>query len=485
MSDEMIARLRDGKLARRGLLSDARIARAAEVLAQIDAQGTQTVRVLFSDQHGLLRGKTVTARVLPSVFENGLSVPSTLLLKDTANRTAFDIWQGDLTLDGTPLAGSADVLLVPDPDAFTPLPYAPHSASLICDLAFTDGTPVRVAPRQVLAAAIARLADAGYQAIMGLEVEFQVFAVTQDGLDHADATMPPAPIQTRNLTQGWSYLSATRYGQAEPLLDTIRQHAEAMGLAPRSMEIEMGPSQFEFTFDASDPLTQADRFVLFRTMVKEVCQSQGLHASFLAKPRVANAAASGWHIHQSLLKDGRNVFMPDADGHLTDTASAWVAGLLDHAEASCLLTNPSVNSYKRFSDFQLAPSRIQWGTDNRGAMLRALLMAGDNASRIENRVADTTANPYYALAAQILGGLDGITRGLAAPPPTATPYGTDNRRLPQSLGDAITAFEASTLFDRTIGPGLKPYLAHLKRAEWTRYLAAVSEWEQAEYFNLY
>ena len=247
----------------------------------------------------------------------------------------------------------------------------------------------------------------------------------------------------------------------------------------------MGPSQFEFTFAPSDPQTQADRFVLFRTMVKEVCRTKGLHASFMAKPALPNAAANGWHMHQSLQDlEGNPVFVPDDNGAVTPEAGAWIAGLLQHANACCLMTNPTVNSYKRFTPFQLAPNQIQWGRDNRGAMVRALLSPGDAASRIENRVADTSANPHFALAAQILAGLDGLTRKLTPPAPTETPYeGAD--RLPISLLAAIEAFEASTLFAPVLGDGFQSYLSKLKRAEWDRYLMTVSDWESREYFGLF
>ena len=153
--------------------------------------------------------------------------------------------------------------------------------------------------------------------------------------------------------------------------------------------------------------------------------------------------------------------------------------------APCSVTTPTINGYKRFSEFQLAPNRITWGTDNRGAMIRALLYPGDPASRIENRVADTTANPYFAFAAQILGGLSGITDGKQAPPPTTTPYAQSASQLPNSLIAAIECFEASPLFKATLGQEFVEYLTHIKRAEWHRYLMTVSDWEQVEYFNLF
>ena len=475
-----------GGLAKLGRWDNETAKRAQNVVDQVEAKNIETVRLVFADQHGILRGKTITARMLASAFASGINVPSTLLLKDTSHRTVFEVWNGTGAGVDTLVGGASDVLLVPDPTCFYPLPWSPQSAILMCDVIDRSGSDISFASRTVLAKAEAQLHEAGYDAVFGLEVEFQIFQKTDDGLAHNQASMPPAPFGTRNLTQGWQYLTDTRYSEAEDILDTLRRHAEAMGLSPRTVEVEMGPSQFEFTFDPSGPMIQADRFVLFRTMVKEVCAQRGLHATFMAKPKLANAAANGWHIHQSLLdiKTGKNVFMPKDTG-LTPQASGWIAGLLEHAAASCLLTTPTVNGYKRFTEFQLAPNRITWGTDNRGAMIRALMYPDDTASRIENRVADTTANPYYAFASQILGGLSGITGAKTAPEPSQTPYADTAAQLPDNLSSAIDAFEASQLFKDTLGDGFVQYLAHIKRAEWRRYLMTVSEWEQAEYFNLF
>lgn len=457
--------------------------RRADVLAEIEAKSIETVRVNCVDQHGILRGKTIVASALRSAFETGIGMPSTLFLKDTSHRTVFPVWAEGTEVSGLPLGGAGDVILKPDANRFFPLPWSLQSAMILSDVGLRSGDAVPFSSTAILRKAVSALAKAGYRATFGLEVEFQVFRLADPSLDHAQATMPPAPVKTQNLTQGHQYLTETRYGEAEELLDHLRRMAEGLGLEPRSMEIEMGPSQFEFTFAPSDPETQADRFVLFRTMVKEVCRAKGLHATFMAKPNLPNAAANGWHIHQSLSDlDGRNVFSA-AEGATSPEASAWIAGLLKHAAACCLMTNPTVNSYKRFTPFQLAPNQIQWGRDNRGAMLRALF-SDDPASRVENRVADTTANPHFAFAAQIAAGLDGLTSNLAAPAPTETPY-DGAQRLPQSLLAAIDAFGSSDLIKTQFGEGFQTYLSTLKRAEWDRYLMTVSDWEQQEYFGLF
>ncbi|QBF33008.1 glutamine synthetase family protein [Thalassococcus sp. S3] len=476
-----------GALAARGLLCEEASQGADELLARLASSQTETVRVVFPDQHGILRGKTLVASALRSAFTTGLAVPGTLLLKDTSHRTAFDVWSTDAEAATGPLRGASDVLLIPDPATFRPLPWSPRSAWLLCDVVHRDGTPIPFASRTVLARAERALADAGYAALMGLEIEFHIFSITDPNRSHAATTMPGQPPVTQALTHGYQFLTEDRYADAEEILDTLRQHAQGLGLPIRSIEIEMGPSQFEVTFDPAPPMAHADAMVMFRSMVKQVCAARGLHATFMAKPVVSNACASGWHLHQSLrdLRDGSNVFTPKRERKLTQEAGGWIAGLLARAGESCLLTGPTVTSYKRYGAYQLAPNAVHWGWDNRGAMLRALMAPGDPASRIENRVADPSANPHFAFATQLLSGLSGIHAGLTAPEPALAPYDAAAPALPSDLGAAITAFQGSDLYRTSLGDAFVDYLSQLKSAEWRRYLNHLSEWEQAEYFSLF
>jgi len=487
MSSPDAEKIKTGALASAGLYTQNAIDKACELLAEFNAQSVETVRLVFVDQHGILRGKTVVTDALASAFISGIGMPSTLLLKDTAHKTVFPVWSDNVSIGELTLQGASDVLAVPNPETATRVPWSPHSRMILCDVVDRNKAPVTFSSRNVLQRALNLLDTQGYTAVMGLEAEFQVFERLDDGCSHEQSTMPPASIKTGNVTQGWQYLTETRYGEAEPLLDALRRAAQEMELGLRTVEIEMGPSQFEFTFEPSDPMTQADRYVMFRTMVKEVCYQRGMHASFMAKPKLPNAAANGWHIHQSLLhaNNGKNALMPSKQGELTTEASGWIGGLLQHAASCCLLTTPTVNGYKRYEPFQLAPNRVAWGYDNRGAMVRALLYPNDQASRIENRVADSTVNPHFALAAQITSGLDGIKHSTVPPAATASPYAENPQRLPQSLIEAVNAFDSSTLFRDSHGSAFVDYLTHIKRSEWERYLMTVSEWEQDEYFNLY
>lgn len=479
-------KLHKGSLAQRGLLDKSKLQAASELLAQVATTELETVRVVFADQHGVLRGKTIVASSLASVFEQGLAAPSTLLLKDTAHKTVFPVWSANPGIEGG-MGGAGDILLVPDPATFRVLPWSPHSAWLFCDPYFKSGDSIPFAPRGVLQKAITRLSDCGYRMMTGLEVEFHVLKTLDPRLDPAGSTMPGQPPVTQYLAQGYQFLTETRYNELEPVADILRRHCQSLQLPIRSMEIEMGPSQLEFTFDPADPLTHADNMMMFRTMVKEVCASQGLHATFMCKPDIENIAASGWHLHQSVLDrtSGENLMVPTTDTQLSEVASGWIAGLLEHAADCCLLTTPTVNGYKRYRPHQLAPDRIQWGRDNRGAMIRALTAPGDQASRIENRVAEPTANPYYYFASQILSGLDGLQRKLTAPPAVETPYDSNAEVLPDSLLSAIQHFEQSSFLRTELGDVFVDYLSRIRRSEWDRYHMTVSQWEQTEYFGLY
>lgn len=470
------------RLADLGLI-DSQAAQA--LLARVGHESDlRQIRVVFSDQHGLLRGKTVLPAGLDSVLSSGLRVPSTLLLKDSAHRTVFPVWQAS----GAPLAlqSAGDILLVPDPDAFHLLPWAPGSAWLFARPVLPDGSAIPFAPETLLAASEARLEAAGYGLTLGLEVEFHVFERRAAALAHSQATMPATPPRTRNLAPGYQLLTDQRGDAMAGLFALIQDTCEGLGLPLRTLEVEMGPSQVEATFAPGTPGAQARAMVMLRAGIKQACARAGLHASFMCRPKVENAAASGWHLHQSLHAAGSQepVMMPTGDA-LTPACSRWIAGLLAHATETCLLTAPTVNGYRRYQPHQLAPDRIQWGRDNRGAMVRAILAPGDPASRVENRVAEPLACPHYAIAAQIESGLDGLQRNLDAPEPVEMPYDADAPALPDDMGTALEAFAVSAFCRAAFGPDFASYYATIKRAEWRRYLDALSDWEAAEYFELF
>lgn len=458
----------------------------AEVLREIEARGLGVLRLAFADQHGILRGKTVVAAEAARALREGVAMTTTLLLKDTSHRTVFPVWTAGGGLGERALEGAADALLVPDPTTFRVLPWAPHSGWVLCEAYYPDGRPVPFDTRQIFRRQVARAAAAGFDYVTGLEVEFHLFRVTDQRLAPEDAGQPGSPPEVSLLTLGYNYLTELRYDQLDPVLEILRREVQALGLPLRSMEVEFGPSQVEFTFAAQPGLASADLMVLFRSAVKQVARRHGYHATFMCRPRIPNVMSSGWHLHQSLrAQDGRNAFATEGGELLSPTARHFLGGLLAHARAAAAFATPTINGYRRYRANSLAPDRAIWGIDNRGVMVRALGAPGDPATRLENRVGEPAANPYLYMASQLAYGLEGIATAREPGPPADTPYETHAPLLPRSLGEALSALEGCAASRAAFGDAFVEYYLRLKRAEIARFDAEVSDWEHREYFELF
>lgn len=175
MSQDLHAKIKAGLLAKKSVLTESDIESAVACLLQVEADKVETVRLVFPDQHGILRGKNIVAGALASAFASGVGMPSTLLLKDTSQKTVFPVWDDDVSIGSLALNGASDVLMVPRAETMIALPWSPHSRLIMCDLVDRDGQPISVSSRQVLANAVAKLGSAGFSALMGLEVEFQLY----------------------------------------------------------------------------------------------------------------------------------------------------------------------------------------------------------------------------------------------------------------------------------------------------------------------
>ena len=340
----------NGIVVSHGLWTDEDFAAAEDVLKAVAEHNLETVRISFADHHGVLRGKTVLAKELESAFSNGVNMTSTLLLKDTSHTTVFPVWTSDAGFGPGRLIGASDFLVVPDPKTFNILPWSPHCGWMLSDIYFLEGDPISFSSRRILRTAVDRLNKNGLDIVIGLEVEFHVFKLEDARLNHASAERPEDPPQTSLLAHGYQYLTEQRYDQLEQVMDLIRRNAQALNLPVRSMEAEFGPSQFEFTFHPNTAIGSADSLVLFRNMVKQVCRREGFHATFMCRPRLKNIMSSGWHLHQSVVnkENRKNLFTPSQEETLSKIGNQWVAGILEHAVESCLLSTPTINGYKRY-----------------------------------------------------------------------------------------------------------------------------------------
>jgi glutamine synthetase len=447
-------------------------------------KGLKAVRFSFADQHGVLRGKTLSASAAEAAMERGVTVTSTLLLKDTSHKTVFPAFTPGGGVGMPEMQGAADILMIPDPSTFRTLPWAPDTGWFLCDLKFPDGRAVPFSTRDVLRRATEKLASGGYEFVAGLEVEFHVFRIRDPRLQPADAGQPGNPPDVELLTTGYQLLTEQKYDQLDGVVQLLRDGLSALELPFRSFEIEFGPSQLELTLAPRSGIAAADAMILLRSAVKQIARRHGYHATFMCRPKLPNVMSSGWHLHQSLSRNGLNAFVSEKED-LSEVGKQYLAGLLAHARAACAFATPTINGYKRYRPYSLAPDRVIWGKDNRGAMLRVVGAPRDPDTRIENRIGEPAANPYLYFASQIYCGLDGIERRLPLPRSADTPYEAKADMLPRTLEEALQHLRADKVLRHGFGAGFIDYYCRVKEAEIARFNLEVSDWEHREYFDLF
>ena len=467
---------------RHQLYTDDQLTASKEVLALCEREHLRLVRVVFADQHGLLRGKTVTTGELPSILRDGLPIVSTLLSKDASGATVYRAFAPDGGVGMAEMAGAGDMIMVPDPGTFRVLDWVDDTGWLLCDLYFTNGEPVPFCGRGLLRRAVAQAAELGYTVKTGAELEFHLFAAP--GASPPGAPGAEAPVHPLNA--GYQLLCEDRADALEPMVSIFARHLQRLGLPLRSIEVEFGPSQLEVTLGPQLGVEAADSVILLRNALKQVARRHGYHVTFMCRPNIPQVFSSGWHLHQSLLRGEDNAFVPDDPSeHLSAAGRNFLAGQLRHARAASVFAVPTINGYKRFRAYSMAPDRVTWARDNRGAMLRITGSAADGSTHVENRVGEPAANPYLYLATQLMAGLNGVAGGWEPGPAADEPYETDAPQLPATLAEALDALEADREFACLLGEAFTAYYLGIKRHEVSRFNAAVTDWEQHEYFELF
>jgi glutamine synthetase len=484
-----------------GLQSHERLAACEQLVKQVESSGIELIRLGWCDLHGVVRGKTIVASQLRQALANGVGMVSTLLLKDSSDRTAFKVFEPGIAQTLPGFSGASNFTLMPDPASWHVLPWTDKTGWLQCQPYLADGRIVPLDSRHVLQQAVQRLTERGWQMRCGLEVEFHIYRLKDPlhghDLDPDRAGWPgPAP-EVSLIHPGFNLLTEALFDQAEEPLRIVQRTAQALGLPLISLEIELGPSQVEAVFDVSDALTAADNMVLFRNATRQALRRAGYHATFMCRPPFEHIMSSGWHLHQSMCErlTGHNVFMRDAPAPgsspldalqvLSDSGAAYLAGLLAHAPALTALCTSTSNGYGRFRPNAMAPQSILWGRDNRGAMLRVIGAAGDAATRIENRLGEPAANPYLYMASQIHAGLAGVDAQLKAPEATETPYSPGATLIPTSLANAVRALQKDPTLCQALGQPFVDYYSTLKLAEHQRLALAedAQEFHRREYFG--
>ena len=431
-----------------------------DILRLVREEDIQFIRMQFTDIFGQMKNVAITASQIEKALDN------------------------QIMMDGSSIEGfvrieESDQYLWPDLDTFAILPWRPQYgkvARLICDVHNPDGTPFVGDPRGVLKRALARAGEMGLTFNAGPELEFFLFQTDEDG----------RPTTKTSDEAGYFDLGPLDHG--ESTRREICLCLEEMGFEIEASHHEVAAGQHEIDFKYTEALQAADNIMTFKLAVKTLAQKNGLHATFMPKP-VCGAAGSGMHVNMSLFRDGQNAFCDPADPRkLSLLAYQFIAGLLDHVQGFCAVTNPLVNSYKRLVPGYEAPCHLAWSTGNRSALIRIPTPRG-SGTRVELRSPDPSCNPYLAFAVCLAAGLDGIQRRLTPPAESnenlyaiaADLEAEGVRRLPASLEAAIHALEADSVVTAALGEHVTNQYVTGKLREWEQYRAQVTQWELDQY----
>jgi glutamine synthetase len=431
-----------------------------------------TVVVALTDMQGRLQGKRFHARYfLDEVVPHATEACAYLLAVDTEMNT----------VDGYEITswerGYGDFMLVPDLKTLRVTGWQPGTALVLADVAALDGSPVRVSPRQILRAQLARSGALGWTALAGTELEFVVFEGSyEQAWDGGYRGLTPA----NRYNADYSVLGT---GRIEPLLRDIRNSMAGAGLYVESAKGECNLGQHEIAFRYDDALTTADQHSIYKTGAKEIAARHGYALTFMAKPNAAEG--NSCHIHLSFRSTvgGALVMAGDGPHGLSPTGESVIAGMLAGLRELTLLFAPTINSYKRYADGSFAPTSVAWGPDNRTCALR--LVGHGPSLRVECRVPGGDVNPYLALAGLVAAALHGVDASLELPPPvTGNAYAMSGLdRVPGSLDEALALWVSSPLAREAFGADVVDHYANMARVEIAAYAAAVTDWELRRYFE--
>lgn len=421
--------------------------------------GTHTVAMGIGDLNGIMRGKRFPASHWPSVCKGGNAVSLAMLAMDMT----CDVWDTPyVNFDN----GFPDMHIFPL-TAPVAVPWEPGVAFCLGYAEGMDHKPVPIDPRATLLTQITRAEALGLTIMCGAELEFYL-------LD---------PATKQPVEKGIQVYSLARAAQNEYVLGPIRQLINEMNIPVEQSNPEYAPGQAEVNIRYADALTSADRVIMFRNLVKELAQTKGLLATFMAKPFI-DQSGNGFHTHYSVWKDGKNVF--SEGGKLSRTGLSFLAGLQQRMAEITLTGSTTPNAMRRRRPYTFCPTAANWGYDNRTVGLR-VIEGADSAVRIEKRDAAADCNPYYLLAADIAAGLDGIEQGLEPTPPclgNGYAEGAEGAGLlPTTLEQAVALAEGSEFLSSVLGETRRTILLQQARREIGFVSAQVTSVERDRYLG--
>ncbi len=445
-----------------------------EIVAQAKAHGLQLVRFLYCDNGGVIRGKSAHVGQLARRMGSGIG-----LVKGMQSFTSVDTLAPDATYGPV-----GEIRLVPDPDTFVVLPYAPRSGQMLVNMVELDHSPWALDPRAFLQRMEARAADAGLTFDAAFENEFYLAVKTEEGYQPVDRSL---------------CFSAIGMELTEDVIQDIIEALTDQGLTVELSHPELGWGQQELSTRHAPALRAADNQITYRQTVRGVAGRRGLVASLAPKP-FADQAGSGAHLHWSIWdKTHRTNRLADETGAhgVSPLARNAIAGVLAHLPGLLGLTTPSVNSFRRLQPHYWSSAYTAWGIENREAAVRVPSRYWDDvagSTNLELKASDASANPYISLGGVMAAALDGIARDLDPGDPVDVDPGnlSDSererrgiRRFPETAVEALDALEKDQVLMAALGAPLGAEYLKVRRAEAAAYADRDTAFELEQHFFKY
>jgi glutamine synthetase len=436
-----------------------------QVLADWSAQGIRYVRFELPDMHGTSRSKTVPLEHCGRYAETGLNMYGGIVVLDSRS----DVVPGTLYHEEV---SYADQRLRPDPATARVVPWVEATGRMICDTYWDDGSPLGAAPRHVFRRVLDRCHEAGYEPLIGVELEFYV-----------------VDRETRQPLFGGYHIFNTIRNAWIPLIQRIVDDMREFRVDILTANTEYAGAQWEIVFGPERGMAGPDQAFAFKNGVKELAFQEGYIATFMSKP-FSHSAGSGAHNHIGLLtlEGGENAMSdPDDEIGLSEVGRQFVAGQLRHAHATYALVAPTVNCHKRRRTHTFSPTNISWGVEDRSALVRIKGGGSPESVHVENRAPTGLSNPYLACAALLAAGLLGIEERLELEPAARGPAEEDETKpkLPQTVEEALQALEADEQLVELLGEEFVQAYGVMRRHELQRFADHVTDWEFEEYLELY
>ncbi len=435
-----------------------------DIFRLVEEEDVEFIRLQFCDVFGKAKNIAITSRLLEKALNNECTV--------------------DMSgLDGVECGDEGEMYLYPDLDTFDIFPWRPQSgkvARLYCDVYTQNREPYVGDSRLILRRILQQALQKGMIFGVTPQIEFFLFDLDDNGM----------PTTKTHEYAGYLDVAPVDYG--ENVRRDIIESLELMRFDVNSSHHEKAPGQHEIAFRGAKADKAADMIVTYKQAVKTVSRKHGLYATFMPKPR-EGVNGSGMHLRFTCMGAGGNdLFRDEKDEKgLSEVAYRFIAGILAHSKEITLVTNPLVNSYKRLVPGYDAPVNVAWsGTGNNRSTMIRVLNNKNHSVGIELRSPDATCNPYLALALCIAAGLDGIEKRMELSEGVTGNLFTLSReelrgngieRLPQTLGEAIHAFEEDAFVKEVLGEAVHSQLCKAKHAEWRAYRSCVSQWEIDQY----